>query len=228
MNCRTCQKWLHLYGEGELSPSQRKKVDHHLLSCPKCQKVAERIELFRQSVESFNRTIPELNQTELLMNQVMDSIQRHEKKSRQQQGLDRWMWLSRPAVQMAMVCLLFIFTSSLFIQETIILNRVAHLEEKIEGSTSMPKSTLTQYLSTVGELGNMLFNGDAEKVFNQIMRNDIQGSMLTQYTMKFFRLPPVQQLKVIRLYRNIQDLYPIPKSATHSIENAYWQNVNRY
>ncbi len=228
MNCRTCQKWLHLYGEGELSASQRRKIDHHLQSCFRCQKVAKRIELFKQSVASFNKDIPEMDQPDLLINQVMDSIQQHEKKSRYRPSFDRWMWLGRPAVQMAMACILLIFISSLFIQETIILNRVSHLEGKIEGSVSISKSALTQYLSTIGELENNMLNGDAKKIFNQIMRNDVQGIMLTRYTMKFFQLPPAQQLKIIRLYRNIQQLYPIPKSVIHSIENAYWQNVNRY
>ena len=217
MNCRTCQKWLHLYGEGELSSLRRRKIDHHLQLCPRCQKVAERIELFKQSITSFNKTTSEMDQPELLANQVMDSIQLHEKKSLQRSGLDQWMWLSRPAIQMAMVCFLFIFISSLFIQETVVLNRVANLEKKIEGSTSIPKSTFTQYLSTIGELENNMFNGDAQK----ILRNEMQGLMLTRYTMKFFQLSPVQKLKVIRLYRNVQDLYPIPKSAIHSIENVF-------
>ncbi len=228
MKCKTIQKWLHLYGDGELSSSQLKKIDRHLQFCPRCHQVAEEIQLFKQTMILFKQTTPEMDQPEIVMNQVMDSIQSHEKKSRQRANLNRWMWLSRPAIQMAMVCLLLIFTSSLFIQETIILNRVAHLEEKIEGSVSMRKSTLTQYLSTVGELGNTLFNEDAETVFNQIMNNEIHGQKLTQYTMRFFQLSPSQQFKIIRFYRNIQDLYPIPKSTIRSIENEYLKNRIRF
>ncbi|MBN2029627.1 zf-HC2 domain-containing protein [bacterium] len=228
MNCRTCQKWLHLYGEGELSSLQRRKIIHHLQSCSRCQSVSERIELFKQSVGTFNKTTPEMDQLEFSMNQVMDSIQRHEKKSRQRSGLDRWMWLTRPAVQMATVCLLFIMISSFFVQESVMINRVANLEGKIEGSVSMPKSTWSQYLSTIREFENNLFNGDAEKVFNQIMNNEIHGQTLTQYTMRFFQLSPSQQFKIIRFYRSVQDLYPIPKSTIRSIENAYWQNKIRF
>lgn len=228
MKCKTIQKWLHLYGDGELSPSKQRKIDRHLQLCPRCHQVAEEIQLFKQRMTLFQQTTPEMDQPEILMNQVMDSIQQREKKSQQRPNLNRWIWLSRPAVQMAMVCSLFIIISSFFIQESVMINRVADLEKKIEGSVSMPKSMLTQYLSTVGELGNTLFNGDAEKVFNQIMNNEIHGQTLTQYTMRFFQLSPSQQFKIIRLYRNIQDLYPIPKSTIHSIENAYWQNKIRF
>lgn len=51
MNCLRINQ-IYLFLEKELSPSENKKIEEHLASCPKCKKAMEEREFLHQAAES--------------------------------------------------------------------------------------------------------------------------------------------------------------------------------
>ena len=167
MKCRTCQKWLHFYGEGELSASRQRRINQHLQHCSRCQEIDQCIRSFKQSVMLSNKTTPNLDRPEKLNTEILSSIRQQKENRLSGSNRECWIWLSRPVTRFAMGCCLLILVSAWFIQEFTILNHVTVLENKIGDSTTIPKSTFAGCLSDLHEFEKAYFSDEQDSIIKQ-------------------------------------------------------------
>lgn len=205
MNCQTCQKWLHLYKDEELTSHQKRLVEKHCDQCADCQKIMHQIVRMDKSVSKVSQNTPTLKKPELFTDQVMQAVRQDSIKNRSAFHFNWLYFLNRPSMRLAFGCALLLITTFFFYQEVTIMHRVTILEGKIESVTPIPKSTLGQCLSSLGQFEKSFLNGNLQQLISQAREGSIPKSLLIYYSKKFQTLSPVNQLKIIRLCHLAQE-----------------------
>jgi len=135
MRCSQCQKLIHLYGPGELSNRQKRRVEKHLGGCNACREVAGEVRRAAGEIRSLRGLQPELPRPEAFTGAILRRIRSEhagQRPSRLAGGLEAVMdWVGTPFARGALVGIAMLIICLFAAQEALIVHRLNRLEQAV-------------------------------------------------------------------------------------------------
>jgi hypothetical protein len=134
MRCRSAERLLYLYREGELTPRQRTRLDRHLASCPACAETAGAIERSLVKVSEIRSARIPIPEPEALTDRVMAQVAGTAQLGRAQRGRSFepvWTGFASQWLRPAMAAAAVLLVALLLAQELTALQRISRLERRI-------------------------------------------------------------------------------------------------
>ncbi len=144
--CAHYQKQLYLYRAGELSERERDRLNRHLASCPDCAKVGKELANMDRKIDQIRGERPVPDNPAVLTGNIMFVLTSYKKfKSCRENAIyDNIIKLVfAPQVRFAMLTVIVFFVGLFFIQESLLMGRIARLEKKISQNTAAGRYTYT-------------------------------------------------------------------------------------
>ncbi|MBN1779671.1 zf-HC2 domain-containing protein [bacterium] len=204
MRCKTIEKWLHWYGEGELSAEQKATVDAHVQSCESCRSLLVHIGRARDLIGDFRAEAPVPRDPEALAGDVV----RAARQSREPGFVARGLFsLGRPGVRLALGGALVFILGSFFMEEIHIMNQISGLENKMKTETRLPQSAFVRCWVSAERIAGML-NGDSERLLEQARTGRLRFVPMARYMFEFQHMPAGDRMRVLRACRDVRKTVP--------------------
>jgi hypothetical protein len=127
MKCKQVKDWLYLYGDGELSPAKRRKLERHLDECPVCRREQQSVRRMAKQIQKAGSVEPQVSEPGVLTQTIMNQIAADTPLLKTP--------VLKPALRLAMALTVVIIVGLFALQTAALFQRVSFLEERIAAQT---------------------------------------------------------------------------------------------
>lgn len=177
MSCKPYVKALHLNRPGELSKRQMQKLKRHLTACESCSELKKRIERAERAVAAYKKLEPPVPEPGRLADSAIQLVCAQKLSTQRTERsfsvfLDR---LTLPKVRFGLLVSAAVIVAAFFVQESVILSRLSHLEKKMtlnSNAFQIEFTDLESLLDRMVESPNVLQNAGVLKSIRAMSENE--------------------------------------------------------
>lgn len=127
MTCKQVKDWLYLYGDGELAPTRRRKLERHLDECPDCRREQQAILRLASRIGKGGGYEPRVPEPGILTQTIMSQVAADTPLLKTP--------VVKPALRLAMAMTVVIIVGLFAFQTAALFQRVSYLERRIATQT---------------------------------------------------------------------------------------------
>ncbi|MBN2411189.1 zf-HC2 domain-containing protein [candidate division KSB1 bacterium] len=209
--CTYYQKQLHLYRSGELSDRERDRLNRHLASCPDCAAIRKELADMDHKIEQLRGESPVPDKPEALTGNIMHVLTSYEKlKSYQEHSTydNLIKFVFAPRIRFALLAVIVVIVGLFFIQESLLMVRIARLEKKISQNTAagINRTGITQYFVLENKLLSLeksgLFPSGSFLTVNNIENEIVTNEKLLNALLENYKSIKIQNELLLQLLKN--------------------------
>jgi hypothetical protein len=207
MRCKSYEKWIYLYREGELTLQEKNKIKQHLATCGNCRQLEKRIRQLEEATGTLRMEHPVLPEGESLTDDILNSVRPLKTDKHRVLRGRRPLHLHWIFVGAALV-----LAAAFLMQQSWVYLKVSQLENRMAGMEAWPQKDLLSSLTTgTGQLRRLSGlrhvtlgeNGNTKDEYVVIKREVLEALLQTNRVLNQDRLRLITALNLMPEFSEI-------------------------